>query len=114
MRKKSTYLVFLALIAIVVAFAYILNIVVLKNMIAGIIRYIQSSWILALAAVSAFIFANNRYYWMVNIACAVVVSIVLQLVVFGGSLGLWVIIYQSLAFLSVVYLLNLIKVLITK
>lgn len=114
MRKKSTYLVLLAIIAIIVAFAYILNIVMIKNIISGVVADIQSPWILALSAAAAFILTENKYYWFMNIACGVLAAVILQIFIYGGMVTFWVVLYKTFAFLAVVYILNLAKVLITR
>lgn len=114
MRKKSTYLVLLAIIAIMVAFAYILNIVIIKNIVSGVVSNIQSTWILALGAAAAFILTENKYYWFMNIACGVLVAVILQIFVYGGMVTFWLVLYKTLAFLTVVYILNLAKILITR
>lgn len=114
MRKKSTYLVLLAIIAIVVAFAYILNIVMIKNIVSGVVTNIQSPWILALGAAAAFILTDNKYYWFMNIACGVLAAVILQIFVYGGMVTFWIVLYKTLAFLAVVYILNLAKILIAR
>lgn len=114
MRKKSTYLILLAIIAIVVAFAYILNIVMIKNIASGVVTNIQSPWILALGAAAAFILTDNKYYWFMNIACAVLAAVILQIFIYGGMVTFWAVLYKTLAFLTIVYILNLAKILITR
>ncbi len=114
MRKKSTYLVLLAVVAIVVAMAYILNIVMIKNIVSGVMTNIQSPWILALGAAAAFILTDNKYYWFMNIACGILAAVILQIFVYGGMVTFWVVLYKTLAFLVVVYILNLAKILITR
>ena len=114
MRSKSTYLWLLAILAIVIAVSYALNIAIVKSIVAGTVASITSPWILALSAAAAFILTDNKYYWIMNIACAVIAAVILQIFVFGGVVGFWVVLYKTLAFLTVVYILNLIKILITK
>lgn len=114
MRKKSTYLYFLALIVILVAAAYALNIHFIKSAAHGIIHSAANPWIFASAAVCAFIFMGSKRYWLINIGCALIAALVIELLIKGHHLGLYSLTICALAFLSVVYLLNLIKVVFTK
>lgn len=114
MRKKSTYLIVLAIIAIAVALGYILNIAIIKNIISGIIGNISSPWILGLSAACAFILTDNKYYWIMNIVCAIMSAVILQIFIYGGVVTFWPVLYKTLAFLSVVYILNLAKIVITR
>lgn len=114
MRKKSTYLYFLALIVILIAAAYALNIHFIKSAAHGIIRSAANPWICASAAVCAFIFMGNKHYWLINIGCALIAALIIELLVKGHHFGIYPLTISMLAFLSVVYLLNLIKVIFTK
>lgn len=114
MRKKSTYLYFLAVIAIIVAVGYIMNISVIKSITNSVISALSNPWIYAGGAVSAFIFTGNKYYWLINIVAGLVVALAIQFFVVGGSIVLFTIFIRTLAFLCIVYLLNLIRILVTK
>lgn len=114
MRKKSTYLYFLALVTILVAAAFALNITVIKSAVHTLFSMISNPWVCAAGAISAFIFTGNKYYWLVNIAVALIVSLLIQFFVINGGFATYTILIRALAFLSIVYLLNLIRVLIAK
>ncbi len=114
MRKKSTYLYFLALIVILVAAGYALNIHLIKNAAIAIIKNMKDLWICASAAVCAFIFMGNKHYWLINIGCGVIAALIMEIAVRGHSLGLYSLSIITLAFLGIVYLLNLVKVVFTK
>lgn len=114
MRKKSTYLYSLALIVILIASGFALNIHFFKNATISILNMITNPWVCATAAVCAFIFTNHKHYWLINIGCAVITSLIIQFVVLKGGADFYTIALRSLAFLSVVYILNLIKIILTK
>ncbi len=114
MRSKSAYLWLLAIMAILIILSFAFNIVMIKDIFFGTIKNLGNTWILALSAASAFVFTGNRYYWLINIACAVIVAVVLNIFVLGAAVTLISVLYKSLAFLLVVYALNLVKLLITK
>lgn len=114
MRKKSSYLYFLATIIILIAAAFALNISVIKTLTHSVLTMATSPWVCAVAAISAFIFTGNKHYWLINTAAAVIAAIAIQFFIIGGSLVLMIILARVLAFLAIVYILNLLKILIVK
>lgn len=114
MRKKSTYLYFLAIIVILIAAGYALNIHLIKNATVSILKNMRDLWICASAAICAFIFMGNKHYWLINIGCAIIAALVIELLVKGHHLGIYSLSIIALAFLGIIYLLNLIKVVFTK
>lgn len=114
MRKKSTYLYFLAAIIILIAAAFALNISVIKTLTHSVLTMAASPWVCAVAAISAFIFTGNKHYWLINAATAVIAAIAIQFFIIDGNLVFMTILARALAFLTIVYLLNLLKILIVK
>lgn len=114
MRKKSTYLYFMAAIVILIAAAFALNISIIKSTVHSIFTMTMSPWVCATAAISAFIFTGNKHYWLISAATAVIAAIAIQFFIIGGSLVFMTILARALAFLAIVYILNLIKILIVK
>lgn len=66
------------------------------------------------AAVCAFIFMGNGRYWLINLACALIASLIIQYFVIGHGAGIYTILYRAAAFLIVVYFLNLLKIILAK
>ena len=63
---------------------------------------------------SAFIFMGNGRYWLINLACALIASLIIQYFVIGHGAGIYTILYRAAAFLIVVYFLNLLKIILAK
>lgn len=61
----------------------------------------------------AFIFLNNKNYWLINIACAVIIAVAFVLIHKGG-LGAFGILSKAVAFIYIVYILNYIRLIIGK
>lgn len=114
MRKKSTYLYLLTAIIIIIAIGFIMNISQIKSVTNTTLTMMTSPWVCAAAAICAFIFIGNKNYWLINGGCAFIASLAIQFLVIGSGAGLYTILVRALAFLIVVYLLNLIKILFTK
>lgn len=114
MRKKSTYLYVLAAVAIIIAAGFIMNIALIKSAALSVFNMLPNPWVFGPAAVCAFIFMGSGRYWLINIGCALITALAVQYLVIGGGAGVYTIAYRTLAFLSVVYVLNLGKLLITK
>lgn len=114
MRKKSTYLYFLAVAAIIIAAAFVLNISVIKSAVRSVLTMIANPWVCTAGAVSAFIFTGSKYYWLINIAAALIVSLIIQFLVLNAAFAPYAVLMRALAFLGIVYILNLIRILFTK
>ena len=63
---------------------------------------------------SCFIFMGNGRYWLINLACALIASLIIQYFVIGHGAGIYTILYRAAAFLIVVYFLNLLKIILAK
>lgn len=114
MRKKSTYLYVLAAIAIIIAAGFVLKISLIKTAALTIFNMLPNPWVFGPAAVCAFIFMGSGRYWLINIGCAIITALIVQYFIIGGGVGIYTIAYRALAFLSIVYILNLCKLLVTK
>lgn len=113
MKKKSALYILAGIICLIFA-AFIFNIPVLKNLANNLFRMLENPYILISAVVCAFIFIGAKKYWLIIAGCAIIASIVIQFVVIGGYGSLYLIAVRALAFITVVYLLNLVKAIFTK
>lgn len=114
MRKKQTYIYTLIAVAIVILAGFILNIPQIKTSTMSILGQVSNPWIAVAAAISAFIFMGNKNYWLINAGTAIVVAILIQYLVIGHGIGLVAILYKATAFLVIVYILNLIRLIFGK
>lgn len=114
MRKKSTYLYFLAIIIAIIAVGFVMNVGEIKAVTHSVFAMAINPWVCATAAISAFIFTGNKNYWLFNTGCALITSIIIQFLIIGSGAGLYIIAVRALAFLTIVYLLNLIKIIFAK
>lgn len=60
-----------------------------------------------------YLYGNGRY-WLINLACALIASLIIQYFVIGHGAGIYTILYRAAAFLIVVYFLNLLKIILAK
>ena len=114
MSKKQTYLFILAMGLILIFVGQFMHISYINRVTQNTWTWIQSPYIFAPAAVCAFIFMNNSKYWFINTVVAIVVSLIIQYVLIKGGFALYIILIRAFAFLVVVYLLNLVKVILDK
>ena len=112
--KKITALYILAVIICLLIAAFVFQIPALKQLFHSLYAMLQSPYILVSAAICAFLFINTKNYWLIIVGCGVVAALIIQFVVIGHGAGLYTIAIRSLAFVTVVYLLNLVKVIFTK
>ena len=109
MSKKQTYLYILAagIILILAGFFMHISLITIGKMVANPLVF-------GPAAVCAFIFMGNGRYWLINLACALIASLIIQYFVIGHGAGIYTILYRAAAFLIVVYFLNLLKIILAK
>ena len=114
MSKKQTYLFLLAMGLLLVLVGHFMHIGYINRITNSTWTWMQSPYIFVPAAVCAFIFMNNKRYWMINTCAALIAALVIQFFVTKGTLIVDIILIRAFAFLVVVYLLNLIKVILDK
>ena len=112
--KKQHYLHILAAAIIIIAVGYMMNIHFIKMFSRKTLQMMQSAYVCIPAAVCAFIFLNNKHYWLLNSGAALIASLIIQYGVIGAGAGAVTILSRALAFLVIVYLLNLVKVILNK
>lgn len=114
MSKKQTYLFILAMGLILIFVGQFMHISYINRVTQNTWTWMQSPYIFASAAICAFIFMNNGKYWYINTVVAIVASLIIQYVLIKGGFALYIILIRAFAFLVVVYLLNLVKVILDK
>lgn len=114
MSKRQTYLFLLAMGLLLVFIGQFMHIGYINRISMGTWRWVQNPYVFVPAAVCAFVFLNNARYWMINTGIALIVSLIIQYVLLNSTGTLFVILVRAFAFLVVVYLLNLIKVILDK
>lgn len=115
MKKRNIYLYILISAVAIILFGFLLEISLIKDTSRSTFNSAINPWIAASAAICAFLFINKKHYWFIMLGCAIIISIALQFLVFKASgISINLILIRSLAFLSIVYILNYLKLLIGK
>lgn len=112
--RKSTAWYILAIAIILILSGFIFNIHIIKAVFQSLTAMLTSPYIIAPAAICAFIFITSRNYWLLNSICAFVTSLVIQYGIYEHGDGIYTILVRALAFLVVVYLLNLLKIIFNR
>lgn len=112
--RKNTALYILAIIICLALAAFVFHIPALKHLFHSLYAMLQSPYILVSGAVCAFLFINTKNYWLIIAGCGILASLIIQFAIIGHGAGLYTLAVRALAFITVVYLLNLVKVIFTK
>lgn len=112
--KKNTALYILGAVICIILAAFIFNIPLLKNISLSTFGMMKSIYIIGSAAVCAFIFINNKNYWLIIAGTSIIISLMIQYGVTGHGAGIYTILTRALAFIAIVYLLNLVKIIFNK
>ncbi len=114
MSKTKIYFTILAAIVIVVAIGYIMNINAITYFFNLCLGFAGQNILSVSAAVCAFVFLGNKNYWLIMFGCAVVASLLIQVVIVGQNAGIVVLAARTATFLAIVFLMNFVKLLINK
>lgn len=107
--KKNTALYILAVIICLFLAAFVFHVPALRHLFHNLYGMLQSPYILVSAAVCAFLFINTKNYWLIIAGCGIAAALIIQFAVIGHGAGLYTIAVRALAFVTVVYLLNLVR-----
>lgn len=114
MSKTKSYLFILAAALIAVAIGYALNIHFIKSVCSHTLSFAQNNAVSVTAAVCAFLFYGSKNYWLIIAGCAVAASLIIQFVIIGHGAGLFTILVRAFAFVVIVYLMNLVKLIVNR
>ena len=105
MSKKQTYLYILAAGIILILAGFFMHISLITSAYHTIGKMVSNPLVFGPAA---------GRYWLINLACALIASLIIQYFVIGHGAGIYTILYRAAAFLIVVYFLNLLKIILAK
>ncbi len=114
MSKKQTYLFIFAMGLILIFIGKFMHIGTINQVVNPTWKCMQNPLVFGPAAICAFIFMNNKKYWMINICVALVTSLAIQYLIIKGGDSLYILLIRAFAFIVVVYLMNLVKVILDK
>ena len=114
MSKTKTYLFILAAALVAIALGYILNVHFIKSVCSQTLNFAQNNAVSVTAAVCAFLFFGSKNYWLIIAGCAIATSLIIQFAVIGHGAGLFTIFVRAFAFVVIVYLMNLVKLIVNR
>lgn len=114
MKKLKVYLLILAIALITIAAGYILNIGFIKSVCQSVLNNAGKSTLSVSAAVCTFLFYGTKNYWLILTGCAIAAALIIQLLIIGGSAGVFVIGVKALTFLVIAYVMNLVKLIVNE
>lgn len=115
MRKTRTYFYTLIAITIIVCLGFLLNIQLIQSLSRSAFHSALTPWLAATAAICAFIFLNNKHYWLIMLGSSIICALFFHFISAGmNSLSVLGLLGRTLGFLSIVYLLNYIRLIFRK
>ena len=114
MNKTKTYFTILIASVAVAAAGYVMNIGQIKSFVSLCLSYAGNNILATSAAVCTFIFLGSKNYWFVLLGCAVAAALLLQFMTGGHGAGITAALARVTTFLSIAFLMNLIKLVINK
>ncbi len=114
MNKTKTYFAILIIAVAIIAIAYVFNIGQIKSFVSMCLNYAGNNILTTTAAICTFIFIGNKNYWLILLGCALIISLIVQVVISGHGAGVINTLAQMTTFMSIAFLMNLIKLIINK
>lgn len=114
MTKTQTYFIILAIAIITVGLGYFLHIKTIIGLCSACLTYMKNPILPVTAAACAFIFYGSKNYWLIMAGCAVITAMTMQFIIVGQGTTVFLLASRTLAFLTVVYLMNLVKLIINR
>ena len=113
MKKSTAYLTILVVTITIVLVGFFLPIPTIKSFALNTYNTVFNAWIAISATACAFIFLNNKHYWLTIIICGIITSILISLLNNKGING-YQILTRTTAFSYICFALNYIRLLIGK
>lgn len=113
MKKSTAYLTIMVVTIAIVLIGFFLPVATIKSFVLSTYNVAFNPWIAASAAACAFIFLNNKHYWLIIIASGLICGILL-LLLNHKNINAYGIITRATAFFYICYILNYVKFLIGK
>lgn len=114
MSKTKTYLYISALVLVIIACGYILNIAAIKSFCTLCLTYAKENTTAVTAAACTFIFLGNRGYWFVILGCAALTALIIQFAIVGHNASLIVWAARIVTFMGIAFIMNFVRLLIHK
>lgn len=111
--RKTYYFIFTAAVILLLV-GFLMHIAAITKLANTTVTMLSNPLVFGPAAICAFIFMGNRNYWLINLGCALTASLIIQYFVIGHGGSLYTLLVRAFAFIVIVYLLNLIKVIINR
>ena len=108
MSKKVCFRIFAVSLIIILA-SFIINFTPVTSEISKVFTQMQNIYLSVSAVIIALLLKKQRHYWLIMIGIAVIASIIIQLLIAGGSLLTIALLYKIIAFIIYVYLTVLIR-----
>jgi hypothetical protein len=114
MSKTKSYFSILITAITIITIGYIMEIGSITSFTNKCLNYARNNILSVSAAICAFIFLGNKNYWLIMLACAMVIALIIQFIIVDGSIGIIFLITKAVTFIAIVFLMNFVKLLINK
>lgn len=114
MKKKRNYVFILAVVTAVFLIGILFNVRAIREFYISTLAHMTAPTVIISAALVGFVFIGNKNYWLIVLGSAVIVSLFIQLVIVGNGFVGSLILTRIVAFVSLVFIMNFVKVFVNK
>lgn len=108
MSRKTCFMIFIAAVVIIMA-SFVIGFSPVTREVSKVFAQMCGLYLTLAAVIASLLVSKQKHYWLIMIGIAVVASVLIQLVLVGGSLMTVALLYKIIAFIVYAYLILLMR-----
>ncbi|MCM1324752.1 MAG: hypothetical protein NC218_11590 [Acetobacter sp.] len=111
MSRKTSFMIFIAAVVIIMA-SFVAGFSPITREVSKVFTQMCGLYLSLAAVITSLLLSKQKHYWLIMLGIAVIASILIQLLIVGGSLMTVALLYKIIAFIVYVYLVQLMRYMI--
>lgn len=108
MSRKTSFMIFIAAVIVIMA-SFVAGFSPVTSEVSKVFTQMCGLYLSLVAVITSLLLSKQKHYWLIMLGIAVVASILVQLLIVGGSLLTIALLYKVIAFIVYVYLVQLMR-----
>lgn len=108
MSRKTCFMIFIAAVVIIMA-SFVAGFSPVTREVSNVFAQMCGLYLALAAVITSLLLSKQKHYWLIMLGIAVVASVLIQLLIVGGSLMTVALLYKIIAFIVYAYLIQLMR-----
>lgn len=108
MSRKTCFMIFIAAVIVIMA-SFVAGFSPVTSEVSKVFAQMCGLYLALAAVIASLLLSKQKHYWLIMLGIAVVVAVLIQLLVVGGSLMAVALLYKIIAFIVYAYLIQLMR-----